>query len=213
MRSTVQDLHHLDALVQSITPVIAAPAHQHLAQLTGRGQRYIVGRSGLFVEFRRAWVHALCQVSDSGGAPLPYGDPYCHVTMLCGPAPAALLQRFSDEAREACPNEHAAWTTWNERNGEFQYRSLELTQVGAACVSYIRPELSDDEHLVVDLHSHGLFPAGFSQQDDADDRGEIKVSIVLGNCDRDEVTSVRRLGALGHYFSTRLIGRNNEGEC
>jgi PRTRC genetic system protein A len=44
--------------------------------------------------------------------------------------------------------------------------------------------LRSHEALVVDLHSHGIAPAGFSAQDDLDDCGATKVAVVVGRLDR-----------------------------
>jgi PRTRC genetic system protein A len=56
------------------------------------------------------------------------------------------------------------------------------------------------EHLAVDIHSHGCMGAFFSATDDDDDRGELKLSIVIGNLDADEASMRMRLCALGQFL-------------
>ena len=51
--------------------------------------------------------------------------------------------------------------------------------------------------MVVDIHSHGWAPAFFSSTDDADDRGAMKISLVLGNLDRARPSSAMRLCMAG----------------
>lgn len=88
-----------------------------------------------------------------------------------------------------------------------------LGEVSSGCshVRYTRPVLGDDEHLVVDLHSHGHLSAFFSTEDDRDDRGEFKIAGVLGNCDRGQCSTAFRLCANGLFLplafdSTGLTG-------
>ena len=45
------------------------------------------------------------------------------------------------------------------------------------------PILADDEHLVIDVHSHGHLDAFFSGVDDANDAGAVKIAGVVGNLD------------------------------
>jgi PRTRC genetic system protein A len=68
-------------------------------------------------------------------------------------------------------------------------------------VKTILPILAEGEHMVLDIHSHGRFPAGFSPVDDKDDRGENKVAFVVGNLDKETVTMDSRLCLEGLFLS------------
>jgi PRTRC genetic system protein A len=69
----------------------------------------------------------------------------------------------------------------------------------------------DGEHIVVDVHSHGLHTAFFSAEDDADDAGAMKVSLVLGNLDQERPTSKMRLCMAGLVRPAYLNGDGRLG--
>ena len=63
------------------------------------------------------------------------------------------------------------------------------------------PPLLPHEHLAVDLNSHGGdIPAFFSPEDDKDDSGEVKISVVVGNLNSDTISIEMRLCALGRQI-------------
>ena len=76
---------------------------------------------------------------------------------------------------------------------------LEETSVGLGHVSVNLPTLEEDEHMVMDLHSHGLTEAFFSRTDNKDDRGATKIAGVIGNLDKPEATASFRLCANGMF--------------
>lgn len=78
---------------------------------------------------------------------------------------------------------------------------LEETSVGPGHVNVNLPTLEEDEHMVMDLHSHGLTEAFFSRTDNKDDRGATKIAGVIGNLDKPEVTASFRLCANGMFVS------------
>lgn len=206
------NLHHLDAIVQSITPTVMAPCYGALQGLEECGQRYIAARDGLYLEVRRRWLHALWRVSSVRPASLPYGAVTPAIRLLCGKPPKRFLARFKEAAREAFPLETAAWITWSATTGHFLYRTPEMRSRTRAHVAYERPVLEEGEYLVVDMHSHGGYPAGFSAKDDADDRGEVKLSLVIGHCDQAQPSVAIRLSALGHFLPLERLGRVDDME-
>jgi PRTRC genetic system protein A len=109
-----------------------------------------------------------------------------------------LVEQFRKEACRALPNEHAAWFVWDEQSGRLAYRPVIAIDAGPAGIDLYRPQLGAHEHLAVDIHSHGSLAACFSLKDDADDAGEVKLSVVLGNLDDATAdTRVMRLCAHG----------------
>jgi len=76
---------------------------------------------------------------------------------------------------------------------------LEETSVGPGHVNVNLPTLEEDEHMVMDLHSHGLTEAFFSRTDNKDDRGATKIAGVIGNLDKPEATASFRLCANGVF--------------
>jgi PRTRC genetic system protein A len=92
------------------------------------------------------------------------------------------------------------WIVWHAVSGEMRLVFPTEESTGCTHVRYRRPQLDDDEHLVVDLHSHGHLSAFFSTQDDRDDRGEFKIAGVIGNCDRGQCSTAFRLCANGLFL-------------
>jgi PRTRC genetic system protein A len=110
----------------------------------------------------------------------------------------AQLQEFALHARTAAPVEAAAGIIWNSatRLWRIEYPEI-IGEASAAHIQYKQVELADDEHLVIDLHSHGHGAAFFSSTDDVDDAGSVKIAGVYGNLDQGAPTVSFRLCVLG----------------
>jgi PRTRC genetic system protein A len=54
---------------------------------------------------------------------------------------AAIVTRFVADAREALPNEHAAWGVWDEQKQLLTYRPLVAIAAGPGGISFHRPRL------------------------------------------------------------------------
>ena len=189
-----------DVILQKLTPVIAVPRFEDLDPGDhATGHRFLVAEDGLWIEADLPWLYARAPLAISPTA-LPFGALNPEVRLKCGPIPRGLLHEFAKSASEASPREIAAIITWHEVSREFSL--LPVTRdSGNAHVRWERPRLPDREHLVVDLHSHGRYEARFSAQDDRDDAGEIKFSVVIGGCDKLVPQLVARLCLLGAYIS------------
>jgi PRTRC genetic system protein A len=62
--------------------------------------------------------------------------------------------------------------------------------------------------MVIDVHSHAAFPAGFSRRDDADDRGGIKIAAVFGKVNTAQPDIALRLVCLDQMVPLRLDGES-----
>lgn len=192
-----------DALLQAHTPVVIVPRFGELAPLDKPGHRYLVAQDGLWLEVRRAWLRAqvLLGANWQGGGwhDLPFGELDQAVEYAFGAEQLQKLQAlFLYDAKNALPNEFAAWGVYSERTGRVDYRALLADRASPGGISFQRPRLEDHEHLAVDLHSHGAGLAFFSETDDEDDRGEVKVAMVAGSLDA-ETSWASRLCLLGVY--------------
>jgi PRTRC genetic system protein A len=196
-------LERLDAFVQQTTPVVVATHARAVADLESAGHRYIVAADGVYAQFRRAWCRGAVQVSQAI-APLPFGRQAVGINLACGRIPRSLFDQFVEVARERCPLEVAAWITWREgattRESAWTLRTLNTLTASGGHVRFDRPTLDSGEHLVIDIHSHGLHDAHFSDTDDADDADVsiVKIAAVVGHLST-EVTSVMRLCAAGAH--------------
>ena len=192
----------LDIALFDSAPIVAVPKHATFAPLQDVGHRFLATAEGIFVEVRRPWLHViqlLTKLPEKAPRP-PYGYIMPKIELTFGRLGVAIpfIQAFAEEAREAAPNEHAAWIIWNEKEQALEYRPLKITNASPGAISYERPELQPHESLAIDLHSHGCGEAFFSGTDDADDAGEVKISGVIGGLAAGVTPSVAfRLCVLG----------------
>lgn len=195
-------MHPGDAVLQAQFPVHAAPRFSPFVPMEEVGDRFVLTSWGLALEIRRKWIHAVTPVHAGRLLrPIPFGDgPQPGVRLLCGTPPRSLEKRFIEQAREALPDEHAAWISWNEHTGQFRYRPVRIQSSSPSSITYDIPEVEEGEHLVVDMHSHGLLAAGFSPQDERDDHGALKVAVCYGNLDQEVPTTAAVVRCLGVSF-------------
>jgi PRTRC genetic system protein A len=172
-----------DALLLSLAPLVAVPRFKALpADDREGGHRFLVARDGTYIEVTRPWLYAIGRIA-LGTHPAPFGDVQEKVELRCGAIPKRLLEDFLVLARKACPNETAAAFVWNYLYNEWRLVETALS-ANREHVTYSRSvRVSDDEVLVVDIHSHGAAPAFFSATDDRDDANGVKVAIVIGSLD------------------------------
>lgn len=190
-----------DAVIQAHVPVVMIPNHTALPILERNGHRYLAANDGLWIEVVRPWLRLLWPLLADGEDRLPYGAAQKAIVTRFGQIPATLLHRFADEARAAAPDECAAWIVWDEEDRALEYVTCKAIEASPGRVVLERPKLPDHKHLAIDLHSHGHLPAFFSEQDDEDDAGEVKVAVVFGNVtDQAGPTAAFRLCAHGLFI-------------
>lgn len=199
----------LDIALFDSAPTVAIPKHAQFAPLAEVGHRFLMTAEGVFVEVRRPWLHVIQQLAkhgDTGPRP-PYGNVEPKIDLAFGRLGAALphLCAFAEEARTAMPNEHAAWVVWNHDTQALEYKALRVSNATPGAITYERPALAPHESLAIDLHSHGTAPAYFSEQDNADDAGEVKISAVIGGLGEGGTPSVSfRLCVLGLFVPLKV---------
>lgn len=194
-------MNRRDEILQSLTPLVPVPRFEALSSdPRADGHRFLAAEDGLWVEVELPWLFARARIAPSAIA-LPFGTLAAQLRLKCGPLPKAELLRFIALAREASPDEIAAILTWHRPSEAFTLKLVTL-ESGSAHVHWERPRLAEGEYLVADLHSHGRHPARFSAQDDRDDFGEIKFSVVVGRCDTEAPEVAGRLCLLGLYLPT-----------
>lgn len=188
-----------DVALQSVMPTVMVPRYSELKELATAGDRILMAANGVWLEVCRAWLYARVLVAKPSIIPVPYGQVSEVMRFGFGKLPRAMVAQFIEQARARCPNECAAWVVWNQRTNEWRLMMLEETSVGPGHVNVNLPTLEEDEHMVMDLHSHGLTEAFFSRTDNKDDRGATKIAGVIGNLDKQEATASFRLCANGVF--------------
>lgn len=191
----------MDDIIQRQFPTVLAPRFSELEPMTESGERFVLAGDRLAFEVSRPWLHAVCTISETFKRPTPYGAGLPDgVTLRCGPIPKTLLDQFLDQALTAYPCETAAWIVWSEEHREFVYILLRIVSASNDHVEFERPLLQAGMHLVMDIHSHGAFPAFFSTQDDKDDKDQLCISAVVGKVNDPKPVIIARLSMLGVFY-------------
>jgi len=166
------------------------------------GQCFCIGKDGVGLIVRRAWLELDVPVTSPIAAYLPYGSiGPARADLRCGLIPRALLDRIMEHFRAALPNEAAAFIVWDEDNRAFDLHFPEVDEATPSRLIYQTPALTPNRHLVCDLHSHARGPAFFSATDDADDAHTTKIALVMGRIgDPDGPSVVSRLCAGGMFL-------------
>lgn len=174
----VEPLDPRDLALFTHVPIMAVPRHTNFPPLDESGHRYIAGADGLYLEVWRPWLH-ICQYI--AAVDLPYGEvTNANEATFDNETLFAMVRQFVADARACMPHECAAIGVYDERDGCFTYTPLRALDASPGHVHYQRPPLAPHQHLAFDFHSHGDMPAFFSATDDADDRGEVKIAVVVG---------------------------------
>ena len=189
-----------DIALQGVMPTVMAPRYTELEQLDTPGNRILMAANGVWLEVCRAWLYARIRLAPPIRIPVPYGIVREEMRFGFGKLPKAMVAQFIELARVRSPNECAAWIVWNQRTDAWKLMMLEEASVGPGHVIVNLPTLESDEHLVMDLHSHGLTEAFFSRTDNKDDKGEVKIAGVIGNLNQAAVTASFRLCANGVFL-------------
>ncbi|NUY06205.1 PRTRC system protein A [Paraburkholderia youngii] len=198
-------MNPVDQVLQASFPSVMVPTREPVVPMSASGERLLIASNGVFLEIDRPWIRLVRHLgSFSWHTPVPYGEAADSTEVRCGAVPADLVAGFARMARAALPNEVGAWITWNASTGAFRLVPLPSLSHSPTHLHYERPQLGDDEWLVVDCHSHGRGRAYFSSTDDRDDQHDVKLSLVLGHC--HQVPSVAlRLCAKGRFEVQRAV--------
>lgn len=189
-----------DKIIIDNAPVIAEPRYGERWPMPTNSHRFMAAEDGLWVEVHRTWLYLLHQVAVTE-IPLPYGaiEP-ARTFIFSRESMLAIITMFISDAREELPNEAAAWAVWDTRDGRLHYRPLEPDHTSPGGITFKRPVLDTHESLAIDLHSHGDMDAFWSATDDADDTGEVKLSVVVGEVTDSKPSILIRLCALGLFI-------------
>lgn len=165
------------------------------------GQGLAIGRDGVMLILRRAWLALDVPVTPAIASHLPYGSVGAsRADLRCGLIPGDILGAILAHLRAALPNEAAAFVIWNEATGAFEIRFPTIEEATPSRLVYRPPNLEPGWHLVCDVHSHGTAPAFFSATDDADDVHATKIAMVFGRLGQAGVPMVASRICAGGLF-------------
>ena len=192
-----------DRAIQDTFPVAIAPHEGFLDKATKAGIRNILAADGVYREVSTFWMirrklHGLCK--------LPYGTLSESLEFLVDAPPAKLWTDFVKAARLALPNESAGLMVWNQRLQQWRLEIRQPLRASRARIDYQEPTLDEDDVGVIDIHSHGHYGASFSNRDNHDDAGGIKVSAVIGKVNQSTPEFLIRLVAIDEFIPLTLTG-------
>lgn len=194
------NLNAIDAALQAVTPTVMVPGYEPLCPMVDSGHRFLAARDGLWIEVRRPWLRAVLPVAQQESVPMPYGWLKPLVELSCGRVPGSVAAAFVADALRTPDTEIAGGALWHEATGAWRYVRFEAIESSGAHIKYQRPRLAEGEHLVLDMHSHGRHSAFFSPTDNIDDRGDVKLALVLGRVGETNGSEiVMRLCSMGVF--------------
>lgn len=174
-------MNRLDTIIQNAFPTVVVPKYDDLIPCESGRTRLLMGSAGLYIETMQRWGHLRKQLWHSERK-LPYGD-------------VQEVDTFANIVTESWPILHEdiipAAAHYAEQGKEWAgqivlgpqgLRYFPLNFISDKVeVTYELPKLCDDEKYVVDVHSHGKMVPFFSPQDDEDDKGGVRIRMVLGD--------------------------------
>jgi PRTRC genetic system protein A len=175
--------HPMDVIRQAMTPTVMVPSETPFVTLEEPGHRFLAAKDGLWMEVKTEWLYLRYPIAIQKSVQLPYGPLALSIEFTYGAPPIDLLQRFQNEAREASPGQAFAWVTWSQLKGFSYYRLERKPAAGGPEAAF--PDLVEGEHLVFNLHSHGVGPAFFSDEDFAFNPNGVFFTGVYGRCQRE----------------------------
>ncbi|MEO8383640.1 MAG: PRTRC system protein A [Betaproteobacteria bacterium] len=187
-----------DRLQAELTPVLMVPPSGTLPEEPrADAHRYLVACDGIYLDVTRPWLKAVTRVA-AAAVPLPFGAVAPLLYLACGPVPRELFDQFCALAKAALPAETSALIVWSASTRQFRLLPTAV-HATAAAVQYRIPPLQRDEYRVIDIHSHARTEAFFSATDDQDDCHDVKLSVVIGNVDRTQISICARVCVMGVF--------------
>jgi PRTRC genetic system protein A len=193
----------VDKAILGTFPLVAVGPTEGYPPAVESGIRYLAAAEGLWREINLPWIRILHPLGPST-LPLPYGHLKYEVDVKCGPVPVELIREFNAVARACAPQENAAAIVWNAVEDYWRLAQRPVISASADHIEFREATLLPGEHIVIDVHSHGHHPAFFSRDDDRDDAGTMRFSLVVGSFNKEQPTSAMRLCMAGLVLPARV---------
>lgn len=155
----------------------------------GLAYDYVLGGDGLYVVAENQYLEARVPVARASVRGLPPLHPA--VTLRAGRLPQALWDQIVAVAAARSERE-VLLAVSAERSG---YQLIRPTQIAGALRVVYRPPTD----VLLQIHSHGAFPACFSATDDADEQG-FGLYGVVGGLLSERPQVALRVGVYGYFW-------------
>lgn len=198
----------INAMTKALFPVVSVNTDGTMDPMEKPGTRYLIARNGIWLETTRPWLRAVVPHLTESFPVTPFGEIAARI-LETPPMNPEIMREFISSARKAAPAETGCWVFWNAKTGNQRMVKYEQTCTPDR-IDYRRPDPGENEHLVWDIHSHGDDHAFFSEIDDADDYGDVKIAVVIGNVCSRQISIETRLVTREHTL-TLMRGHLTEG--
>lgn len=196
----------LDDSLKSQLPLVEVGVYTPFEPLREPGARLLLTAQGLMLEASNGVYHAITALgSYDSPVRLPYGTVKTGVSAIddgVAQRLQAYIREFQAIATKHAPKEVLMLVVKAPgRPMRSIHASINETTASLNYLDWVH--MDDDEHVILDIHSHGAYGAFFSPTDDRDDhlfRGNLKVSCVIGNADQPRHQQVQRWVSRGHVF-------------
>lgn len=204
------DAAALDASLKSMLPLLEVGVYSPFQPLREPGARILLTADGLMLESCNGVHHAITPMGRyDSPIKLPYGKVPTGVDVIDTTA-AMQLQSFAREflgiAAKQAPKEILMLVV--KAPGKPMrsiHASLNETEESLVYQDWVH--MAEDEHIILDIHSHGKDAAFFSHTDNIDDcrfRGFLKTCCVIGCADQTTPQQVQRWVSRGHIFQESI---------
>lgn len=205
-------MNRLDTIIQKAFPTIVVPKYDDITPCESDRTRLLMGSDGLYIETMQRWGHLRKKLWDSKRK-LPYGDVEEVDTFA-----NIVTESWSILHQDIIPAAALYAEQGKEWAGQIVLSPLGLRYFplnfisNESEVTYELPKLCENEKYVIDVHSHGKMAPFFSPQDNEDDKGGVRIRMVLGGyhfIQESETFSFQmelRYSVEGYFFNWR----NNE---
>ncbi|MEM4988804.1 PRTRC system protein A [Collimonas sp. H4R21] len=191
-----------DTSLLSLAPVAVVPKYSAFSPLANNGHRFLLAADGMYLEVRRPWLYVVHRLVEQTAVTMPFGEIEPCTQLAFGRISHIVpqIQQFAASAIRELPNEHADMLVWNQTDKTLSDLNVAISHATPGSLTYEARALMDHESLAVDIHSHGAAPAFFSDTDNQDDAGSVKLSAVIGDLDKVQPSIAVRLCLLGLYL-------------
>jgi len=179
-------MNKLDEITQKLFPTIMVPKFSPLPELEVGKTRLLMASGGLYIETKQPWGSGAWQIYEAP-RPLPYGHfEECDEFLLILNDSLDILSREIIPAAALYADQGKEWAGWIVyEDGTLRYMPLDF-EATAVNAHIQRPDLPEGCHLAMDCHSHGTLRPFFSSEDNNDDKGGVKISLVLGSYNKED---------------------------
>lgn len=179
----------LDTILWKEFPTVMVPVYGFLDECMLHRSRLLMAKDGLYVESRQVFGSFIGRIWESPRE-LPYGEVREQdefASMLEQSRSIIKKSMLPEAARYA--EQDCEWAGWivMDRDRKIRYQPLEFkaTRVSVKVSAECQRAVLKDAVVVVDVHSHGSLVTGFSDVDDFDDRGGVRICMVMGDYRRN----------------------------